>query len=67
MKQYQIIRNKDLYGVANKEDIKAYNKTHFLPIVLFMKRKNELIYVIENNKHYEKLKNNTDYKTINIY
>ena len=67
MKKYQIIKNKDLYGVASKEDIKDYSKKHLLPIELFMKRKKELIFVIENNEHYKKLKNNTDYKTEYIY
>ena len=67
MKQYQIIKNQDLYGVANKEDIKAYNKSHLLPVVLFMKTKKDLIYIIENNAYYNDLKNNTNYKTIIIY
>lgn len=67
MKTYQIIKNGNMFGVANKEDIQAYYKTHLLPVVIFMHRKNELIYVIENNEHYKKLKGNTDYKTMKIY
>lgn len=65
--KYQIIKNGNMFGVASKKDIQAYNKTHFLPVELFMHRKNELIYVIENNEHYRKLKGNTDYKTVEIY
>lgn len=67
MKKYQIIKNDNMFGVANKEDIKAYNKTHLLPVKLFMHRKKDLIYVIENNIYYNDLKGNTDYKTIEIY
>lgn len=67
MKTYQIIKNGNMFGVASKEDIQAYYKTHLLPVEIFMKRKNELIYVIENNEHYRKLKGNTDYKTMEIY
>lgn len=66
-KDYVIIKSQSFYAVANKEQIKEYYHCHFLPIVLSTKRKNTLIYIIENNKHYEFLKNNTDYKTIYIY
>lgn len=31
MKKYQIIKTKDFYAIATKEDIKAYKNTHFLP------------------------------------
>lgn len=67
MNEYVIIKSQHFYGVANKEQIKEYWHCHFLPLVLTMKRKKDLIYVIENNEHYKHLKNNTDYKTSYIY
>ena len=71
MKEYQIIKHcnnqKSKYGVVTKKDLQEFTKTNFLPVVLFMKNKKDLIFVIENNKHFEKLKNNTTYKTIKIY
>ena len=71
MKEYQIVKHysnkKSMYGVVTKKDLQKFAKTNFLPVVLFMKKKKDLIFVIENNKHYEKLKNNTTYKTIEIY
>lgn len=67
MKEYRIIKSQSFYGVANKQQIKEYTHCHFLPLVLTMKRKKDLIYIIENNEHYNFLKNNTEYKTAYIY
>lgn len=70
MKEYQIIRNscggKPIYGVAKKEDIKNYYEIHFLPLVVSIHNKKDLIYIIENNEHYKELKENTDYRTAHI-
>lgn len=63
MKQYQIIKNnndKKFYAIANKEDIKAYKETHFLPYENSMKFKKYLIELINKS---EKYKNNVDFKT----
>lgn len=67
MKEYKIVKSINFYGVANKEQIKKYMHCHFLPLVLTMKKKKDLIYVIENNEHYKFLKNNTEYKTSYLY
>ncbi len=67
MKKYQIIKNKDIYAIANKEDIEAYSNTHFLPFEKGMKRKKDLVNLINTSKTFEKFKNNTDFKTITIY
>lgn len=66
MKEYRIIKTANLWGIANKEDINKYWHCHFLPLVVAMKKKKSLIFIIENNKHYEFLKNNTEYKTAYI-
>ncbi len=67
MKKYQIIKNKNIYAIANKEDIKAYYNTHFLPIEKITKHKKDLINLINNSNNFLKYKNNTDFKTIIIY
>ncbi len=68
MKKYQIVKFKDnrgiCYAVANKEDIKQYKNTHFLPYEIAMKYKK---YLIEHIEKSEKFKNNVDYKTIFMY
>lgn len=64
MKIYQIIKTKDFFAIANKEDIKQYKNTHFLPYEKGMKFKKYLIELIEND---EKYKNKVDYKTIYLY
>ncbi len=64
MKKYQIIKHKNFYAIANKEDIKEYKNTHFLPYEKGMKFKKYLIELIEND---EKYKNKVDYKTIYLY
>ena len=64
MKIYQIIKTKDFFAIANKEDIKQYRNTHFLPYEKGMKFKKYLIELIEND---EKYKNKVDYKTIYLY
>lgn len=67
MKKYQIIKNRNIYAIASKEDIKAYCNTHFLPIEKIMKHKKDLINLINNSNNFLKYKNNTDFKTIIIY
>lgn len=67
MKEYQIIKNKDVYAIATKKDIKEYSKSHFLPIEKIMKRKKDLINLINTSENFIKYKNNTDFKTIYIY
>lgn len=64
MKTFQIIKTKDFFAIANKEDIKQYKNTHFLPYEKGMKFKKYLIELIEND---EKYKNKVDYKTIYLY
>lgn len=64
MKKYQIIKAKDFYAIANKEDIKQYKNTHFLPYEKGMRYKKYLIELIEND---EKFKNNVEYKTVYLY
>lgn len=64
MKIYQIIKTRDFFAIANKEDIKQYKNTHFLPYEKGMKFKKYLIELIEND---EKYKNKVDYKTIYLY
>ena len=66
MKKYQIIKYNNFYSIANKNDIKEYHKTHFLPYEKGMKYKKYLIEAIENSKTFVKYKNNTDYKTFLI-
>ena len=63
MKKYQIIKNKNIYAIANKEDIQAYYTTHFLPFEKGMKYKKYLIELINKDTKY---KNNVDFKTIYI-
>lgn len=67
MKKYQIIKNKNCYAIATKKDIKDYYKKHFLPIEKIMKRKKDLINLINTSKTFEQYKGNTDFKTIFIY
>lgn len=67
MKEYKIVKSISFYGVANTKQIKEYAHRHYLPLVLTMKRKKDLIYIIENNEHYKFLKNNIEYKTTYIY
>lgn len=63
MKKYQIIKFNKGYAIANKEDIKEYNKTHFLPYEKAMKYKKYLVELINKNTEY---KNNVDFKTYYI-
>lgn len=67
MKKYQIIKNKNNYSIASKQDIKDFYKCYFLPYILKSKRKKDLIYTLENDPIYKQYKNDTDYKTIKIY
>ena len=63
MKKYQIIRFNKGYAIANKEDIKEYYKTHFLPYEKAMKYKKYLVELINKRTEY---KNNVDFKTYYI-
>lgn len=63
-KYYQIIKSKNFYAIANKEDIKEYKNTHFLPYKYGMKYKKYLVELINKT---EELKNNVDFKTIYIF
>lgn len=64
MKKYQIIRFNKGYAIANKEDIKKYYKTHFLPYEKAMKYKKYLVELINKSTEY---KNNVDFNAIVIY
>ena len=64
MEKYQIIKDKKFYAIANKEDIKDFQKTGFLPYIKAMKYKK---YLIELIKKDETLKNNVDFKTFYVY
>lgn len=63
MKKYQIIKFNKGYAIANKEDIKEYHKTHFLPYEKAMKYKKYLVELINKSTEY---KNNVDLKTYYI-
>lgn len=67
MKEYRIIKYNNFYAIANKDDIKNYSNTHFLPYEKAMKHKKYLVQSIETLESFNKFKNNTDYKTITIY
>lgn len=63
---YQIIKYNDFYAIANKDDIKNYSSTHFLPYEKAMKRKKYLIQSIETSESFSKFKNQTCCKTVFI-
>ena len=63
---YQIIKYNNFYAIANKDDIKNYNRTHFLPYEKAMKRKKYLIQSIETSESFSQFKNQTCYKTVFI-
>lgn len=63
MKKYQIIKFNKGYAIANKEDIKEYHKTRFLPYEKAMKYKKYLVELINKSIEY---KNNVDLKTYYI-
>ena len=67
MKKYQIIKHRNIYAITTKESIKDFYKIHFLPYENSMKRKKDLVNLINTSKNFEKYKNNTDFKTIIIY
>lgn len=67
MKKYQIIKTQWGYAIANKEDIKEYSKTNFLPYEKMMKFKKHLVKAINTSETFTKYKNNTDFKTVYIY
>ena len=67
MKKYQIIKNNNCYAIATKKDIEDYYKVNFLPIEKIMKRKKDLINLINTSETFKQYKNNTDFKTVYIY
>lgn len=67
MKKYQIIKNSNCYAIATKKDIEDYYKVNFLPIEKIMKRKKDLINLINTSETFKQYKNNTDFKTVYIY
>ncbi len=66
MKKYQIIRvtnGKGFYAIANKEDIKAYKDTHFLPYEYAMQYKKYLVELLEKKE----IKKDVDLNTYYVY
>lgn len=64
MKQFQIARINNFYVITTKTAIQDFYKCHFLPYDKGMKRKCDLINLIETSENFKKYKNNTNYKTI---
>ena len=63
---YQIIKYNDFYAIANKDDIKNYSNTHFLPYEKAKKSKKYLIQSIETSESFNKFINQACYITVFI-